>query len=131
MRYLLDTHAFLWFVSGNQSLSLVATSLIEDRNSDIFLSAASIWEMAIKISLGKLSLPSPYSQFIDGELDRNGIILLSISTEHADKVARLPYILSGHKDPFDRLIVAQSLCENLPVVTKDKNFNAYGVDCHW
>ena len=131
MKYLLDTHAFLWFVRGDQALSTESQELIANPNSLIYPSVASIWEMAIKASREKLAVPSPFHTFVAGELADNDFALLSISIEHGEIVASLPFPKSGHRDPFDRLIVAQSLCENLPVITKDPAFDNYPIQRVW
>lgn len=128
MSFLLDTHAFLWFINDDPALSTSAKSLIEDPENTIYLSVASIWEMAIKISLGKLEMPSPFTDFIDDQLRENTIVLLDIKTAHAGVVATLPF---HHRDPFDRLIIAQSKSEEMPVIGRDAIFDAYGVKRHW
>ena len=131
MRYLLDTHSFLWFVKGDASLSVTSRNLIADPNIEIYLSTASIWEMAIKVSIRKLIVPSPLQQFLDAEIERLGLALLGITTEHADKVAGLPFYASRHRDPFDRLIIAQSLVENMPVISSDVSFDDYAISRVW
>ena len=131
MRYLLDTHAFLWFVNGDPSLSSTSKDLIADPNSLIFLSTASIWEMAIKVSTKKLIVPSPLRAFLDRELGKNEFALLGITTEHVDKVANLSFPASGHRNPFDRLIIAQSQAEDLPVISRDRKFDDYDVTIRW
>ncbi len=128
MSYLLDTHTFLWFINGDASLSSTAKALIEDPESTIYLSVASIWEMAIKVSLDKLEMPSPFTDFIDEQLSENTIILLNIKTAHTGIVATLPF---HHRDPFDRLIIAQSKVEDIPVIGKDAIFNDYGIKRLW
>jgi PIN domain nuclease of toxin-antitoxin system len=128
MSYLLDTHAFLWFINDDPALSATAKALIEDPENTIYLSVASIWEMAIKISLGKLDIPSPFTDFIDDQLRENTIALLDIKTTHAGVVATLPF---HHRDPFDRLIIAQSKSENIPLIGRDAIFETYGVKHHW
>lgn len=131
MNLLLDTHVSLWFVSGDPSLSTTSKDLIVDPNSLIFLSTASMWAMAIKVSINKLAVPSPLQSFLDREMVKNGIPPLGITPEHADKVATLPFPQSGHRDPFDRLIIAQSLIEGYPVTSKDAVFDEYEVECYW
>ncbi len=128
MSYLLDTHTFLWFINGDASLSSTAKALIEDPESTIYLSVASIWEMAIRVSLDKLEMPSPFTDFIDEQLSENTIILLNIKTAHTGIVATLPF---HHRDPFDRLIIAQSKVEDIPVIGKDAIFNDYGIKRLW
>jgi PIN domain nuclease of toxin-antitoxin system len=128
MIYLLDTHAFLWFINDDGALSVTARALIEDSESVIYLRIASLWEIAIKVSLGKLELPSPFADFITGQLNENNIGLAAIKTEYLGLVATLPF---HHRDPFDRLIIAQSLHDRLPVIGKDEIFDTYGVKRHW
>ncbi len=128
MNYLLDTHTFLWFINDDAALSFTAKALIEVPESTIYLSVASIWEMAIKISLHKLELPSPFSSFINEQLHMNTITLLDIKTSHAEIVTLLPF---HHRDPFDRLIIAQAKDENMPILSKDTIFDEYGIDRYW
>ncbi|MCC6568314.1 MAG: type II toxin-antitoxin system VapC family toxin [Anaerolineales bacterium] len=128
MNILLDTHAFLWFVDDNPRLSQPARVLIESDESQPFLSAASLWEIAIKISVGKLSLNQEYETFISHHLVLNGIGLLSISLEHTAAVTTLPF---HHRDPFDRLLVVQSKIESMTFVSADPAFDAYGVKRVW
>ena len=128
MNILLDTHAFLWFVDDNPRLSQPARVLIESDESQPFLSAASLWEIAIKISLGKLSLNQEYETFIPHHLAWNGIGLLNISLEHTAAVTTLPF---HHRDPFDRLLVVQSKIESMTFVSADPAFDAYGVKRVW
>ena len=127
MRLLLDTHAFLWFLAGDPSLSSAARTAMEDAGNDLLMSVASLWEMAIKVSIGKLSLPGDYEQFIRSQLATNSIQLLDITLQHAARVSTLPFPVSGHRDPFDRLLIAQALVENIPVVSQDGAFDGYEV----
>ena len=101
MNILLDTHAFLWFVADDTRLSDTARSLIEADDSQPFLSIASLWEMAIKVSLGKLKFEQPYELFIPQQLTINGIGILNLSLEHTAAISTLPF---HHRDPFDRVI---------------------------
>src|SRR4051812_37682169 len=128
MRLLLDTHAFLWFIMGSPNLSATARALIEDETNERFLSAASLWEMAIKLSTGKLTLSAPFDVLIPRQLSLNGIGLLSIEVTHAAVVSSLPF---HHRDPFDRLLVAQAIVENMPIVSVDKAFDIYAVTRLW
>jgi PIN domain nuclease of toxin-antitoxin system len=128
MRFLLDTHAFLWFVDGNPQLSIPARSMIDDSDNQPVLSVASLWEMAIKISLGRLTLTRPFQILVPEQLALNGIALLGITIDHAAEVSRLPF---HHRDPFDRLLVAQTLVEQIPIVSSDKAFDAYPVKRLW
>lgn len=128
MRLLLDTHTFLWFVMGSPSLSAGARGLIEDEANESFLSVASLWEMAIKVSIGKLTLEAPFDILIPQQLGLNGIELPNVTVEHAAIVARLPF---HHRDPFDRLLSAQALAEQMPLVSFDTAFDAYSLTRLW
>jgi PIN domain nuclease of toxin-antitoxin system len=128
MKLLLDTHAFLWFIGGDDRLSPSARALIEDTNNVVYLSVASLWEMAIKISLGRLQLAQPFETFIPHQLSLNRIGLLGVTISHAAKVATLPF---HHRDPFDRLLVAQAQIEQMLLVSGDAAFDAYSVTRLW
>ena len=128
MRLLLDTHIFLWFVFDDPALSAAAKALIEDPNTVAFLSVASVWEIAIKNSVGKLPLKQSFSQFVSEQVRRNDITLLPVALPHIVQVAALPY---HHRDPFDRMLAAQSLVEQLPLVSVDAVFDNYGVNRLW
>ena len=108
MSFLLDTHAFLWFVNDHASLSPTAKGIIEDQQKLVYLSAANIWEMAIKTSLQKLALPAPFQQFVETHINKNDFGILQITAAHAETVAKLPFPKSGHRDPFDRMLIAQA-----------------------
>ncbi len=125
MRLLLDTHAFLWFVTGDKRLSRRARRAIE--SEEPFLSAVSVWEMAIKVSLGRLVLPAPVDEYV-AEKRAEGFSMLSIDWPHAAAVEKLPFL---HRDPFDRLLAAQALSERLPLVSSDPVFREYGVKIVW
>lgn len=128
MNILLDTHAFLWFVDDNPRLSQAARVLIEAEDSQPFLSMASLWEMAIKISLGKLQLEQPYEAFVPQQLALNGIGILNFSLEHIAEISHLPF---HHRDPFDRMIAVQSRTEKMTLVSADTSFDAYEVERVW
>ncbi len=129
MSYLLDTSAFLWFVSGDRKLSTQARRVLEESSGDFYLSLASIWELAIKANLGRgLELPRPFSEFLDIELQAERIQVLNIELAHLKRVANLPL---HHRDPFDRLLIAQSQVENIPVITNDAAFDAYEIKRLW
>lgn len=128
MNLLLDTQALLWFVLNDSRLSRKAQESIADIDSVVFVSPASLWEIAIKISLGKYALPASFSEFWDEQLRTNNFTLLPIAVSHAARVADLPF---HHRDPFDRLIIAQSLVEQIPVASSDKLFDSYGVERIW
>ena len=128
MRLLLDTHAFLWFIMGSANLSADARVLIENPANDRLLSVASLWEIAIKTSLGKLTLSAPFDELIPSQLKLNGIDLLNINVDHLSTLTTLPF---HHRDPFDRLVTAQAIVEKLPVISLDGAFDTYGVTRHW
>lgn len=128
MILLLDTHAFLWFCQGDPALSAAATTLIEDAANRKLLSIASCWEIAIKAGLGKLKLGEPSATYIPTALSRTGMELLPISLGHATRVEALPL---HHRDPFDRLLIAQALVEAISIVSADVAFDLYGVRRLW
>lgn len=128
MKILLDTHSFLWFIGGSSHLSSTARQLIEETTNQPFLSIASLWEMAIKLSLGKLSLGQPFASLIPQQMLVNGVELLNMSVDHVAAVVDLPF---HHRDPFDRLLVAQAMVEQLPIVSADLTFDAYAVKRLW
>lgn len=121
MQLLLDTHTFIWFISGDQALPQRALNAIKDTDNKCYISIASIWEIAIKFSLKKLELKSDFDNIIDF-LAANDIEILPINFQHLQKVITLEF---HHRDPFDRIIIAQGLVENLTIITKDENFPRY------
>lgn len=124
---LLDTNAFLFFINNDRALGDAVKELFES-DVDLFLSPVSLWEIAIKYSIGKISLPDTFGKFIPDQLQKNEIELLPISLIHFEKVSTLPF---HHKDPFDRLIIAQALVEDLPVASSDAAFDSYGIFRIW
>ena len=129
MKYLLDTHIFLWWILNNSKLSKLSKSAkkaITNAENDLYLSSASTWEMVIKSTIGKLSLPSPPEILVREQLILNAVIALDISIEHTLALSKLPML---HKDPFDRILIAQSICENLTIITDDPLIKAYEVKC--
>ncbi|KAF0192185.1 MAG: PilT domain-containing protein [bacterium] len=128
MKILIDTCSFLWFIEDNPKLSSVAKSLIEDEDNEIFLSIISVWEIAIKTSIGKLSITDTLSEFIKTQLKVNDIKLLNISLEDTYLVSSLPF---HHKDPFDRLIISQAITGKLPIISYDSIFDSYSVSRLW
>jgi PIN domain nuclease of toxin-antitoxin system len=125
---LLDTHALLWFLNDDPSLSATAKALIQDPANHKLVSMASCWEIAIKVGLKKLDLGESATTFLPRELSTNGFGLLGIELIHATSVESLP---PHHKDPSDRLLVAQSMIEKLPVVSVDAQLDAYGITRLW
>ena len=128
MRYLLDTSSFLWYVSDFHRLSTAATERLIDPESSICLSLVSIWEIAIKFNMGKLELPLPFGEFFDTTIHNYSLSVPDIQFPHLKRVAELPL---HHRDPFDRLLVAQSQVENLPILTSDAAFDRYPVQRIW
>ena len=128
MKLLLDTQVFLWMVSDAPELSSKARRLAVDSENVLYLSLASVWEMVIKLSLGKLKLAEPIESFITEELPENDIQLLEIGFRHVARVADLPF---HHRDPFDRLLISQAQVENLSILSADRVFDRYQVRRLW
>jgi PIN domain nuclease of toxin-antitoxin system len=128
MRFLIDTHIFIWYVQNSEKLSTSVTTLINDSRNEILFSTASIWEMAIKQSTGKLNLGVPYASFIKEQMRLNNMELLPINIEHLEIVSALPF---HHRDPFDRLLISQAIFENMPILSVDIAFDAYPVQRVW
>ena len=126
-QYLLDTHALIWFIEGDKQLSQTARTSIEGDNDVNYVSIASLWEIAIKVSLKKLELRTPFDQ-INRQLIENGFELLPVTFEDTLTVSTLPF---HHRDPFDRLIIAQALNSGINIITKDENFLSYGPKVIW
>lgn len=128
MRFLLDTNALIWFIEGNPRLSAHARSLIEDEENELFVSIASLWEIAIKFGIGKLNLRQPFEELFPSQLEDNSIEILGITVEHLSQVSGLPL---HHRDPFDRLIIAQAQVEHLPIISVDTMFDNYSIRREW
>lgn len=128
MKLLLDTHIFLWFIDGSSNLSQNARTLIENQTNERFLSIASLWEIAIKVSIGKLKLQLSVSDLVTEQVYDNDIKLLAITPQHLDILKQLDF---HHKDPFDRLIIAQAIAENLTILSVDSIFDNYPVKRLW
>lgn len=128
MRLLLDTHAFLWFVLGDGRLSVKAKTAIEDPTNEKFLSPASYWEIAIKISLGKYTMSSPYVEFMAKGIGGNGFSIFPIEPKHTAVLSTLPF---HHRDPFDRLIIAQAMVEDTTVISNDTVFDMSPITRLW
>jgi PIN domain nuclease of toxin-antitoxin system len=127
MNYLIDTHTLLWLLDDEQHIPDQTLSQLKSPDNQLFVSIASLWEIAIKRSLGKLTIDRPTQVIID-ELPRIGIALLPILPTHILRVETLPF---HHRDPFDRIIIAQALVEGCIIVSKDSNFPLYNVPLLW
>jgi len=128
MDYLLDTHTVLWFFNGDKtSLSETAKDIIQDQQNTKFVSMASVWEIGIKISIGKLVFPQNTNGFVD-QIQKNGFVLLPINVNHIAAIEQLPQI---HRDPFDRLLAATSIVEQMGIISCDTNIKSYPVNCIW
>ena len=127
MNILLDTHALLWLLEGDESLSENAKKAIQNPENTCFLSTASYWEITIKVSLGKLEIKMKFNDLPD-MLWENGIELLNIEFEHYKELMKQPY---HHKDPFDRLIIAQGISEKMHIISCDENFPKYDIKLIW
>ena len=127
MRCLLDTHTAFWYFEGSSELSTKAKTAIEDSGNEIFVSIVSAWEVAIKVSLGKLDFKGGVTEFLSA-IEANNIRLIGIHGDYVKTVETLPLI---HRDPFDRLIIATALSENMTVITIDENVHKYGVSWFW
>ena len=128
MKLLLDTHTFIWYVTNSAKLSATAQQLINDGNNEILLSTVSIWEMAIKHSIGKLTFKLPFELFISQQLSNNDFGLLNIQVSHLNVVSNLAL---HHRDPFDRLIIVQAMVEKIPIVGADQIFDLYSIQRLW
>jgi PIN domain nuclease of toxin-antitoxin system len=127
MKILLDTHTFLWFVNDSVQLSLEAKSLLESE-VDLYLSIASFWEIAIKVRTGKMTLPKPFDEYLPQQIQLNEIEVLQIDLRHLNVITTLPL---HHRDPFDRLLIAQAMVEQATIVSADVAFDQYGINRSW
>lgn len=128
MNYLLDTHTFIWWDSKPEKLSTQVLKYCEDGNNKLFLSIASIWEMQIKHQLGKLSFDTDLELLIKEQVQNNSLLLLAIKPKHVFTLSKLPNV---HKDPFDRLLISQSMQEEMTLLSCDSVFSDYPVDVIW
>ena len=128
MKLLLDTHAFLWWVSDDSRLPDRARHLIGAPRNAVLFSAVSAWEIVVGAALGRLSLPEPAERFVPGQLRENAFVSIPVTVSHALAVGRLPDL---HRDPFDRLLIAQALVEDLTIVTRDEQISKYPVRVAW
>ena len=125
MKYLLDTHTLLWFLQGDKKFSDKARQFIDNPSNEKFLSVVSLWEIAVKVSLGKLALGKSFERLFPEQLHFNRIQILDITVDSLIKLTTLPF---HHRDPFDRLIIAQAFVEELPIIGADTAFDAYGIN---
>lgn len=124
MRYLIDTHTLLWFLSDDVKLPANVKKLIENPKNICIVHTVSLWEIAIKVSLNKLPLFIPLHDFLKAT-EKQGFTMATIQMQHLLKIANLPFY---HKDPFDRLLIAYALTENMPIIGIDEHFGQYGVE---
>jgi PIN domain nuclease of toxin-antitoxin system len=128
MRILLDTHAFLWAGIEPHKLSSSARSLFADTANQLFLSVASLWEIAIKVNLGRLTLTRPFDEFVQDATTAVGISIIPIEVQHVSRLEKLEH---HHRDPFDRMLVVQALTEQLTILSADEALDRYGVQRLW
>ena len=128
MKLLLDTHAFLWMSLDDPKLSDAARDVIADLENQLLLSPSSYWEIGIKLSIGKYTLSEPLDIFVDREVQRNYLLVLPITPQHASQVTRLPF---HHRDPFDRMLIAQAIVEQVAIISADAQLDAYGIERIW
>ena len=124
---LLDTHTLIWFIEGSDQLSQKARQEIETENTNNFVSIASLWEIAIKVSLGKIELKTSFHQ-INNKLSENGFEILPLTFEDTLIISSLPF---HHRDPFDRIIIAQAMTNKMTIISKDGQFSLYGAKVVW
>lgn len=128
MRLLLDSHSLIWAVDDPSRLSPTATAALQDPANDLLLSAATFWEIAVKVGLGKLMLSSPYRDWMNQAIADLSLAILPVTVEYADAQTMLPW---HHRDPFDRLLIAQAVVEAIAIVSADTKFDAYGASRVW
>jgi PIN domain nuclease of toxin-antitoxin system len=131
MRLLLDTHTFLWHANGSPQISAQATALLTDPGNELFLSMATVWEIAVKVGLKKLKLSSSYIPFMTAAITGYGLTVLPIDFDDCAEYEKLPFPLPKHRDPFDRLIITQASRHGLVIVGTDLDFDVYGVQRLW
>ena len=131
MKLLLDTHTFLWHADSNPNMSATATALLVDPANELFLSMASVWEIAIKVGLKKLTLSSSYVPFMTKAISAYGLTVLPITFEDCAEYEALPFPLPNHRDPFDRMIITHAKRNSLSIVGSDVDLDAYGVTRLW
>lgn len=128
MRYLLDAHTLLWSQDDTSRLSAAATAMLTDAAHDRLVSIATVWEIGIKVAIGKLPLSKPFRAWIDTAIADLAASVLPITLDHIERQSQLEF---HHRDPFDRLLIAQALVEGIPLISSDAQFDAYGVKRIW
>ncbi len=128
MNILLDTHALLWLVTDDDRLSETARQTFLNSENRLFFSAASLWEICIKMSVGKISLKTGWFQTIQAEMEINAIQWLPIEMPHCAEVTKLPF---HHRDPFDRMLIAQAITQDMQLLSRDKRLSAYAIKRIW
>lgn len=128
MKLLLDTHIFIWWTGIPERLSERVNNLLANKNNELILSVASVWEMQIKLNLGKLQLSLPLEELIETQQQTNNLLLLPIEVDYVWTLKNLPM---HHRDPFDRMLIAQAIAEQLPIVSVDAVFDAYPITRLW
>lgn len=129
MRVLADTHALLWFAEGDPRLSATARGILNDADTNsLFVSIASFWEISLKVGLGKLAVQPSYDEFLDRLINESNFLVLPINIHHTKVIPSLPF---HHRDPFDRMLIAQAIAEDLPIVGADIAFDAYPIRRLW
>ena len=131
MKLLLDTHTFLWHADGSPQMSATATALVIDPANELFLSMASVWEIAIKVGMKKLTISAPYVTFMTRAITGYGISVLPVTFDDCAAYEQLPFPDPQHRDPFDRMIVTHALRDGLSIVGVDVAFDPYGVTRLW
>ena len=127
MKYLLDTHTLIWLIEASSKISSEIKEALRFPGNSVYLSSASLWEIAIKTGLGRLDLKKPFEKLLI-DLKSTNIVILQIENEYLQKLSVLPAI---HKDPFDRLLISTALAENLTIITADENIQKYDVSWIW
>lgn len=128
MRFLLDTHTFLWFDAGSARLNPHVRTLIESPEHERFVSIATLWEMAIKASLGRLDLRLSLIEYAEVAVEGNGFRLLAVTPPHLERISAMPF---HHRNPFDRMLVAQALADDFTLLSRDETLDAYGIRRLW
>ncbi len=128
MKILLDTHALLWLITGDKRLSKTCRKMFLDTENRLYFSIVSLWEICIKKSLDRISLKNNWLDIIQEEMKANSVQWLSVEVSHCSKVTDLPF---HHQDPFDRMLIAQAIIEDLSILSRDSRFSAYDIKCIW